>query len=51
MAMSWSQKLTLAVTTAYLATSLIHLKGDRKAMALMFAGYSIANLGAYALEQ
>ena len=50
MAMTWSQKLTLGVTVAYIATSLIHIKGGRKALGLMFAGYSIANLGAYALE-
>jgi len=50
MAMSWSQRLTLGVTVAYIATALIHLKGDRKALGLMFAGYSVANLGAYMLE-
>ena len=50
MAMTWSQRLTLGVTVAYIATALIHLKGDRKALGLMFAGYSVANLGAYMLE-
>ena len=35
---------------AYIATALIHLKGDRKGLALMFTGYSVANLGAYMLE-
>ena len=50
MAMTWSQKLTLGVTVAYVATSLIHLKGGRKALGLMFAGYSVANFGAYLLE-
>lgn len=50
MAMSWSQRLTLGVTVAYVATALIHLKGGRNSMGLMFAGYSVANLGAYFLE-
>ena len=50
MAMSWSQRITLGVTVAYIATALIHLKGDRKPLGLMFAGYSVANLGAYMLE-
>lgn len=50
MTMSWSQRLTLGVTVAYIATSLIHLKGGRNALGLMFAGYSVANLGAYLLE-
>lgn len=50
MNMSWSQKLTLGVTIAYLATSAIHLQSGRKALALMFAGYSVANMGAFALE-
>ena len=50
MAMSWSQKLTLGVTVAYIATALIHIKGGRNALGLMFAGYSVANLGAYMLE-
>ena len=50
MAMSWSQRITLGVTVAYIATALIHLKGDRKGLGLMFAGYSVANFGAYLLE-
>lgn len=50
MNMSWSQKLTLGVTVAYLVTSVIHLQAGRKALALMFAGYSVANMGAFALE-
>ena len=50
MAMSWSQKLTLGVTVAYIATSLIHIKGGRNALGVMFAGYSVAKLGAYMLE-
>ena len=48
--MSWSQKLTLGVTGAFLLTSAIHLQAGRKALGLMFAGYSIANMGAFALE-
>ena len=50
MTMSWSQKLTLGVTAAYIAKELIHVKGGRTALVLMFAGYSVANLGAYMLE-
>ncbi len=51
MAMSWSQKLTLGVTVAYLATAAIHAKNGRSALGLMFAGYSVANIGAYFLER
>ncbi len=48
--LSSSQKLTLGVTVAYLATSLIHYQNDRKALGLMFLGYSVANMGAVAME-
>ncbi len=50
MNLSWSQKLTLGVTVAFVATSAIHLQAGRKAQALLFAGYSVANMGAFALE-
>ena len=50
MKLSWSQGLTLAVTVAYLATSAIHYQGNRKPMAMMFLGYSVANIGAFLLE-
>ena len=50
MAMTWAQRLTLGVTVAYLATAVIHVKGGRNALGLMFAGYSVANIGAYLLE-
>lgn len=50
MAMSNSQKLVLGVSVAYAATSLIHIKEGRKALGLMFAGYTVANIGAYMLE-
>ena len=50
MNLSWSQKLTLGVTVAYLVTAAIHLQAGRKALGLMFAGYSVANMGAFALE-
>ncbi len=48
--LSSSQKLTLGVTVAYIATSIIHYQNDRKALGLMFLGYSVANMGAFAME-
>jgi hypothetical protein len=50
MGMSGSQKLVAGVTVAYIATALTHYNGGRKELALMFLGYSVANVGAFLLE-
>lgn len=50
MGMSGSQKLVAGVTIAYIATALTHYSGGRKELALMFLGYSVANVGAFLLE-
>jgi len=50
MGMSGSQKLVAGVTVAYIATALTHYSGGRKELALMFLGYSVANVGAFLLE-
>jgi len=47
---SFSQTLVAGVTTAYLLTAFTHYRGGRKELALMFTGYSIANVGAFLLE-
>lgn len=50
MGMSGSQKLVAGVTVAYIATAFTHYSGGRKELALMFLGYSVANVGAFLLE-
>ena len=50
MGMSGSQKLVAGVTIAYIATAFTHYSGGRKELALMFLGYSVANVGAFLLE-